>query len=204
MIKLFGNPVSTCTRKVLMTLAETNTPFEHATIDIMKGEHKGDEHVRRQPFGRIPAIEDGDFKLFESRAICRYIARKVGSDILPTDLRTFAKTEQWISIETSEFSGHAMKFIYQYVMKREQDAAALEAAGKALEVTCAAMEKQLASTPFLAGSAFTLADVCFMPYIEYAMASPVKEMIAKNPHVSSWWNKISERPTWQRATGKAG
>jgi glutathione S-transferase len=204
MIKLFGNPMSTCTRKVLMTLAETNTPFELAAIDLMKGEHKGDEHVRRQPFGRIPAIEDGDFKMFESRAICRYIARKVGSDILPTDLQTYAKTEQWISVETSEFSAHAMKFVLHHSFKREQEPAVLEAAGKALEVTCTAMDKQLASTPFLAGGTFTLADVGFMPYIEYAMATPAKEIFAKHPHVSSWWNKIHERPAWQRATGKAG
>ena len=64
------------------------------------------------------------------------------------------------------------------------------------------MEAQLAKTPFLAGPDFTLADVGFMPYVEYAMATPAKNIFAKFPHVMSWWNKISERPTWRKATGK--
>jgi hypothetical protein len=53
MIKVFGHPASTCTRKVLMTLAETNTPFELTTIDFAKGEHKQQPHLSRQPFGQI-------------------------------------------------------------------------------------------------------------------------------------------------------
>ena len=65
------------------------------------------------------------------------------------------------------------------------------------------MEKQLAETPFLAGEEFTLADICFMPYFEYAMGTPAKEIFAKYPHVMAWWNKVSERPTWRKATGKA-
>ena len=40
MLKIYGNPMSTCTRKVLVTLAETNTPFEMTVVDFSKGEHK--------------------------------------------------------------------------------------------------------------------------------------------------------------------
>ena len=63
MIQIYGNPMSTCTRKVLMTLAETNTPFEMHVVDFTKGEHKQEAHVRRQPFGRIPALEDDGFEI---------------------------------------------------------------------------------------------------------------------------------------------
>ncbi len=205
MITLYGNPMSTCTRKVLMTLAETNTPFEMKVIDFTKGEHKQETHLRHQPFGRIPALDDAGFELYESRAMCRYINEKVGGKLVPSNLQGRAKMEQWISIETSEFSVHAMKFIYQYVFKREQEAAVLEAAGKALETTCGVMEKELTKGPFLAGSGsdFSLADIGFMPYIEYAMGSPAKDIFAKFPHVMGWWNKISERPTWRKVAGKA-
>ncbi len=111
--------------------------------------------------------------------------------------------EQWISIETSEFSPNAMKFIYQYVFQRPQEPGVIEAAGKALDTTCAVMEAQLAKTPFLAGAELSIADIGFMPYIEYAMGSPAKDIFAKYPHVMAWWNKISERPTWRRVSGKA-
>ena len=49
MLKIFGHPASTCTRKVLMTLAETNTPFEMNVVDFAKNEHKAEAHLRRQP-----------------------------------------------------------------------------------------------------------------------------------------------------------
>jgi glutathione S-transferase len=64
------------------------------------------------------------------------------------------------------------------------------------------MDKQLASTPFIAGTTFTLADISFMPYIEYGMNTPAKDIFAKHPHVVAWWNKISEKPTWRKIAGR--
>jgi glutathione S-transferase len=110
--------------------------------------------------------------------------------------------EQWISIETSEFSGHAMKFVYQYVFKREQEPAVLEAAGKALDVACGVMDRRLAASTYLAGDGFTLADIGFMPYIEYAMGTPAKEIFARHRHLMAWWGRVSERPTWRKIAGR--
>jgi glutathione S-transferase len=203
MIKIFGSPVSTCTRKVLMTLAETKTPYELTTIDFAKGDHKKQPHLGRQPFGQVPALDDDGFALYESRAIARYLNEKFGGSLVPGDLKGRALMEQWISIETSNFTPHAMKFIYQYVFQRPQDPAVLEAAGKGLETAVGVMDATLAKTPFLAGAQFTFADVFFMPYFEYAMGSPAKDIFAKYPHVSAWWNKVSERPTWQKVAGRA-
>jgi len=203
MLTIFGHPVSTCTRKVLMTLAETNTPFEMSTIDFAKGEHKAPAHLARQPFGRIPVLKDDAFEMFESRAIARYLNEKASGKLVPTDPQARARMEQFISIETSEFSGHAMKFVYEYTFKRPQEPAVLEAAGKALDTTCAVLDAQLAKTPYLAGAEFSIADICYMPYVEYTMGSPAREIYAKYPHFMAWWSKVSSRPTWQKAIGKA-
>ncbi|MBX3204357.1 MAG: glutathione S-transferase family protein [Labilithrix sp.] len=202
-MKIFGNPMSTCTRKVLMTLAETNTPYELTVVDLSKREHKSDAHVRRQPFGRVPALEDDGFEMFESRAMCRYLNDKASGTLVPSDPKARALMEQWISVETSELSGNAMKFIYEYVMKRPQDPAVLEAARAGLETAASVMDAQLAKTPFLVGAELTLADICFMPYFDYAMATPAKEIFAKHPHVMAWWARVSDRATWRKATGKA-
>jgi glutathione S-transferase len=203
MIKIYGAPGSTCTRKVLMTLAETKTPYELTTIDFAKGDHKKQPHLGRQPFGQIPVIDDEGFSFYESRAICRYINEKVGGSLVPGDIKGRALMEQWISIETSNFTPHAMKFVYNYTFKRAQDPAVLEAATKSLETAVGVMDAGLAKTAFVAGAQFTLADVCFMPYFEYAMGTPAKEVFAKYTHVSAWWNKVSERPTWQKVAGRA-
>jgi len=201
MLTIFGNPLSTCTRKVLMTLAENETPYELSVIDFTKGEHKGEAHVARQPFGRIPALKDDDFEMFESRAMSRYLNEKFSGKLVPADARGRAEMEKWISIETSEFSGHAMKFVYQYIFQRAQEPAVLEAATKGLETTLDVMDARLAKSAYLAGDAFTIADICYMPYIGYAMATPAKDLFAKRPHVMAWWNKISERPTWKKVAG---
>jgi hypothetical protein len=42
-----------------------------------------------------------------------------------------------------------------------------------------------------------------MPYLEYGMGTPVKEMLAKYPHANAWWNKVRERPTWHKTVGRA-
>jgi glutathione S-transferase len=202
MIKLFGHPASTCTRKILMTLAETSTPYELTLVDFAKGEHKAAPHLARQPFGQVPAIDDDGFGLYESRAVCRYINEKVSGKLIPADIKARALMEQWASIETSNFTPHAMKFVYHDVFKRPQEPAVLEAAAKGLETALGVMEATLSKGPFLAGSQFTLADVFFMPYFEYAMMTPAKAIIAKYPHVSTWWTQTSERPTWLKTAGR--
>jgi glutathione S-transferase len=203
MLTIFGHPMSTCTRKVLMTLAETNTPNEFVLVDFAKGEHKAEPHVHRQPFGRVPALKDDGFEMFESRAMCRYINDRASGKLVPSDAKAHAKMEQWISVETSEFTPNAMKFVYEHIFKRPQGPEVLEAAGKGLDASTAVLDKQLATTAYLAGDEFSLADVCFMPYFEYAMGTPAKEILAKHPHVMAWWNKVSERPTWKKVAGKA-
>jgi len=201
-MKIFGHPASTCTRKVLMTLHETDTPFELVVIDFAKGEHKQPAHLARQPFGQVPALDDDGFALYESRAMCRYINEKANGPLIPRDLRDRARMEQWISVETSNFTPHAMKFIYHSVFKREQTPETLEAAGAGLDNALDVLDAALAGKTWLTGDQFTLADICYAPYLEYVMGTPAKDVVAKYPHVVAWWNKISERPTWRKAVGR--
>jgi glutathione S-transferase len=202
-MKIYGHPMSTCTRKVLMTLLETNTPHDLQVVDFAKGEHKQEPHLARQPFGQVPTLDDGGFTLYESRAMCRYVNDKASGPLAGRDLQARANTEQWISVETSNFSGPVMKFVFQHIFQRPQTPEALATAGEQLDKALGIMDKQLASHTFIAGDTFTLADICFMPYIEYAMNTPAKERFAKHPHVMAWWNKISERPTWRKIAGRA-
>ncbi len=201
MLKLFGSPVSTCTRKVLMTLNETNTPFDFVVVDFAKGEHKQAANLARQPFGQVPALDDDGFKMYESRAMARYIDAKAGSPLTPKDLQGRARMEQWISIETENFAPHAMKFIYHSVFKREQPAEVLTKAGAALDVAYATMERQLAETPYLAGPTFSIADYCYAPYLEYLALSPAAGKLDEHPHVKKWWAAVRERPTWRKTIG---
>jgi glutathione S-transferase len=203
MLTIYGHPMSTCTRKVLTTLAENNTPHEFVMVDFAKGEHKQPAHLARQPFGQLPALSDDGFAMYESRAMCRYLNEKASGKLAPSDTKGRAAMEQWISVEGANFTPNAMTFIYHHVFHRPQDAAALATAGEKLDVTLGIMDAQLAKSPWFAGAEFSLADISFMPYVEYLMATPVKETLAKFPHVQAWWNKASERPSWRKVTGRA-
>lgn len=196
--------MSTCTRKVLFTLNETHTPYELTVVDFAKGEHKMPAHLAHQPFGQLPALDDGGFQMYESRAMARYIDLVAGGKLTPKDAQGLGKMEQWISVESANFTPHAMTFIYHGVFKREQSVEALASAGTKLELACSVLEKNLEKTKaFLVGDQLTLADIGYAPYLEYAMHTDAKAIIAKHPHLMAWWNRVSERPTWHKAAGRA-
>lgn len=203
MIKVFASPVSTCSRKVLMTLMETDTPFELSLVNLAKGEHKQQPHLARQPFGQIPAIDDEGFALFEARAICRYLSAKAGDQLTPGDLQQRATMDLWTSVEQSYFSANAMKFIYHYTFKRPQEAAVLEAAQVMLHKVFAVAAKPLGVTPFFAGEKLTIADIVYMPYVQYLMQTPVKETIDQYPQIVSWWSRVSTRDSWPKVLALA-
>jgi glutathione S-transferase len=201
-MKIYGHPASTCTRKVLMTLNETNTPFELQVVDFAVGAHKQPAHLVHQPFGQVPALDDAGFEMYESRAMARYIDGKAGGQLTPKEAHERALMEQWISIETSNFAPHAMKFIYHSVFKREQTPEVLTAAGAALDLAFGVMESQLSKQPFLAGGSFSIADICFAPYLEYLTLTPASGKLASYPHVAAWWAAMSDRPAWRKTVGR--
>lgn len=203
MIKLFGHPGSTCTRKVLCTMNELGVSHEFELVDLAKGEHKLEANLKRQPFGKIPSFEDGDVRLFESRTICRYLSDAHGQGKLtPADAAGRARMNLAIDIEASYFTPHAMTFIYEHIFKRPQGDEKLAAAGKQLDVALKVMDTELGKNTFLGSSTMTLADIGYMPYVEYLMATPAKAHLEKFPNVMAWWQRVSERPTWKKVSGK--
>ncbi len=113
--------------------------------------------------------------------------------------------EQGMSVETSNFTPAAMAYVYQYFVApmrgQQPDLAKIEEAKPKLEKALDIMDKQLAKGPHLLGDQFTLADICFMPYFEYAMNTPAKDLINARPNVAAWWKRVSERPSWKTAIG---
>jgi glutathione S-transferase len=202
MIKVYGHPLSTCTRKVLTTLVENGTPYELVTLDFMKGEHKAPAHLARHPFGKMPTIDDDGFAMFESRAICRYLNDKAGGKLVPAELRARALMDQWTSIEYSYFTPPTMKFVFHHIFQYKQEPAVLEAAQKDLDATLPILDAHLAKHAYFAGDDFSLADIGYMPYVEYGMSTPLKDTLVKHAHFATWWNRVSERPSWRKVAGR--
>lgn len=206
-MKVYGHPLSTCTRKVLTILAEKGVTPDLDVVDFAKGEHKQDTHLAFQPFGQLPAIEDDGFVLYESRAIMRYLDEKLpGTSFTPKDPKQRALMEQWISVEMSNFTPPAMKVIFQRVFHpmfgKPVDEDIVAAGRTDVAKAVAVMEKQLSKTTYLVGEEVTLADLTFLPYVEYLFAANSGDLITSSPSVSRWWTAMSTRSSWKTVTRK--
>jgi len=203
--ELYGMNMSTCVRRVNTTLEELKLSDKCTlhVVDLMKGEHKAPEHLKRQPFGKIPAFTDGDLHLFESRPICQYLASAYGKDstLYPSDPKKRALVDVWISCEVSywtpcnELVGEV---VFKPMMTKQQpDPAKVGELEKKFHENLAVFEKHLTTSKYMAGDEFTLADLYFLPYTEYFLsAKGYENFFEKYPHVNAWWKSISTRPSW--------
>jgi glutathione S-transferase len=208
-MKVYGHPMSNCTRKVLATLAEKGQEAQLVLVDLMKGEHKQPAHLARQPFGVIPAFEDDDgFMFYESRAIIRYLDRKLpGNPLTPANPRAYALMEQYISVEQSTFSPAAMKVIMERFFKPHMgggapDEAKVQEGLKGVEKVFGIMDPVLGKQQYLAGDSFSLAEICWAPYMEYLAVAGGADLINKHKNVAAWWGRVSSRPSWKKVAGK--
>lgn len=203
-MKLYGHPLSTCTRKVLFAAAEKGVQIELVTVDLFVGAHKQPEHVARHPFGVIPVLEHGDFKLYESRAILRYLADDpAGASFVPSDRRARARMDQWLSVDQSYVAPQTRALATQRIVhphlglpKDEAAiAAAEEALGKALEV----YDRALAGEDFVVPGGLSLADISLAPYVAALPMLEASHLVAGLKNVASWWERIAARPGWKAA-----
>lgn len=159
-IKLFGLRGSVFTRYALLTLDEANVPYDMVIVPL--DQLKSTEHLDRHPFAKVPVLQDGDFKFYESRAISRYIASqhdKKGT-LYPSDPRTRALIEQWISVEQSYFRATeeiATQLVFSKLFKYEPDLEKAREATDKLKKVLEVLDRHLATSTYFVGDTFTLA-----------------------------------------------
>jgi glutathione S-transferase len=205
-LKIHGIGRSTCTQRVLATLKEKQVPYEIVNIDFAAGEHKSAKYLEKQPFGVIPVLEDDGFFVYESRAICRYIATKYkaqGTELIPTELKSLGIFEQGASIETSYFDPQASVITFERVFKPMFGGSADEDRVKQLSEKLTGYldvyEKILSKQQYIGGDSFSLIDIYHLPYGTFLFHDNVKlgHLINDRPHVKAWWDKVSGRQSWQ-------
>lgn len=202
-MKIYGHPWSINTRKALMVCAEKGHRAELALVMLPKGEHKQPEHLARHPFGKVPVLQDERFVLYETQAINRYLDRSLpGPALVPADAHEAALVDQWMGVADAYLAPNAQPFIVEKLFRRylggELDQRAIESGHTGMQAPLDAADRWLATNPYFAGSAFSLADIHWMPYVEYLTRIGVDEDVARRKHFAAWWQRVSERPSWQR------
>ncbi|CAI9277634.1 unnamed protein product [Lactuca saligna] len=205
-IKLYGSLLSTATNRVRAVLAEKDIEYEFITIDMATGEHKKPEFLSRNPFGQVPAFEDGDLKMFESRAITQYIAHAYpnkGNDLIFEDPKKMAIVAVWMEVESQKYEPIASKLVWELLLipmygKTPDEAIVKEYEAK-MEELLVVYESRLSESKYLGGDCFTLVDLHHLPTLKCLMGTRVKKLFDARPKVSAWAAEIQSRPAWIKA-----
>ncbi|XP_042515381.1 glutathione S-transferase-like [Macadamia integrifolia] len=202
--KVHGSVFSTATMRAFATLHEKGIEFEVVPINMGAGEHKKEPFICFNPFGQVPAYEDGDLKLFESRAITQYIAHEhhgKGTELVYKDAKKMAIVSVWMEVEAHHFDPVTSKLVFEQVVKpmmmnMETDSAVVEENQKKLGQVLDVYEVRLSKSKYLGGDGFTLADLHHLPTMNYLMGTSTKEVFEARPHVCAWAKDILARPAW--------
>ncbi|XP_043716318.1 glutathione S-transferase-like [Telopea speciosissima] len=204
--KVHGALFSPAAMRAFVALHEKEVEFEVVPIDMAAGEHKKEPFLSLNPFGQVPAFEDEDLKLFESRAITAYIAYEYqgqGTKLVYHDAKKMAIVDLWMEVEAHHFEPVVSKLVFEQAMKpvfmsAEPDSAVVEKNQKKLGEVLDVYEARLSKSKYLGGDEFTLADLHHLPTMHYLMGTSTKELFEARPHVSAWAKDILARPAWTK------
>ena len=182
--------------RALWMAEELGLDYEHVPIEIGPAGARKPEYLAINPNGRLPAIEDDGFTLWESLAITLYLAKKHGR-LYPTTLETEAKAWQWSLWAVQEvdrgvniWSLHAVR-----LPPEDRDPQRLAEALKVVEPPFKVLDATLAARPYLLGDDFTVADLNVAAVISRAIDMD----LAAAPHLGRWLRRCLERPAAVKA-----
>ena len=207
-------PGSPYARAVMATLEEKGASWRLAAL--APGEQRGDAHLRRHPFGKLPALEHDGFVLYETQAILRYIDRVLPTPALtPAEPREAARMDQLLNVNDAYlFQGCANVIVFQRVVGPRllgltPDEAAIAAAMPLARVVFPELSRLLGDQPFFAGAALSLADLMLAPQLDFFAAAPEwAELTASAQNLTAWLERMRARPsmqatTWERVAAMA-
>jgi glutathione S-transferase len=182
MLKLYGGARSRASI-IQWYLEELGVPYEFILLDMQAGEHRQPEFLAINPMGKVPAIVDGEFKLWESGAILFYLAQKYGN--MPSSLEAQADVNQWILFANATLGPGVF-----VEASRERETPKL----------MNPLNQLLEQQPFLLGDELSVVDVAVGSVLAY-IPMMLKLDLSEYPAVVDYIKRISERPAFQKTIG---
>jgi glutathione S-transferase len=201
---LYYGQMSGNSARSLFALHEAGVPFTPRLLDVRGGENRKPEYLAVNPMGKIPALVDGAFRLWESNAINGYVCEKHRvTSLLPATLEGRASVQRWMFFQAAHVSPSSIP-VFRATNRRVQefwqtkgDPQAADAARKELARWLPVLESALAGREWLEG-AFSLADVAYAPH--FAMLLEGGYDVSPHPAVRAWLERLLARPAWRKTT----
>lgn len=196
MLRIYGAASSRALR-VLWMAGELGITYEHKDWRPRSPETRTPEFYALNPNGRVPVIDDDGFVLYESMAINLYLAKKHGSTLYPSDPKLEALAWQWSLWETDRLDRQIVNYVRHTkdLPEAERRAEIAEAAWKEVVPALDVLESALTKSAWLAGPAFSVADLNVAAALYRALALD----LGKWPHMQAWLHRCWERPAAKRA-----
>jgi len=199
-MKLYYAPRTRATRPRWL-LEEIGAPYELVRLDLSKGEQKQPDYLKVHPHGVVPALVDGDLALFESAAICAYLADKFPDARLAPPIGTPARGKyyQWLVYAMATAEPPVLKIFRNTMMlpEAQRQPALVEEGRKQWAEVARVLSQSLEGRTFLLGDQFTAADVMIGSIVGW---SSFMGLLEGWPVLQKYAARLTERPAYKRAT----
>lgn len=194
MLRIWGRITSINVRKAVWTAQELGLEFERIDAGGAFGVTKTLEYVAMNPNSVVPTLVDGDFTLWESNVVVRYLCAKHSSgNLYPTDLQERFNAERWMDWQQTTFSPSGRDAFWQLIRvpEPERDLKKVEASITNTEMLLDRFETHMRTTEYVGGNKLTMADI--------PMACEIHRWFGLNlpstsrPHIEAWYAKILAR-----------
>lgn len=201
---LFGADYSVYVRIARLALIEKGVDHDIVPVDVFSADGLPEGYAARHPFGRIPSLDHGGFRVFETSAITRYVDEAFdGPTLQPDDAEGRAVMNQIIGVIDS-YAYKAM--VWDIYVERVSRAGSGEtpdegriATALPVAMTCLeTFETFKSSGQWLTSETISLADLHLAPVFAYFLQAPEgRTMLGGFPALAAWWTAISERASFK-------
>ncbi|MEL6182984.1 MAG: glutathione S-transferase family protein [Myxococcota bacterium] len=209
-LRLLYYPASQPSRSVQQLLMECSIPYEPQIVDVVAGENETPEfRAKYNPTGSIPILVDGDFCLFESAAIARYVAEKydIPKHWFGETLPEKGRVEQYINWHWTYLRRGAGAFHYELIAPSiwgDHDYSREVRKGRVLlDESMQMIEGWLEKSPYLAGDKVSFADLlCYQEYVSNLGGEIITEADWQRlPKTAAWYAQMDARPHTEEING---
>ena len=186
-MKLYSHPLSGHAHRVELFLSILGLDVQIITVDLLKGEQRNSAFLKKNIFGQVPVLEDGDVTIADSNAIMVYLASQYDQDHtwLPIEPKKAAEVQRFLSIASGPVaSGPATARLINLFGAKLDHVKAIETAHNIL----GKLDELLDERKWLAAEQPTIADLSNYAYIAHAPEGDVS--LQHYPNVNAWLNRI--------------